>query len=326
MTNIIDLIKKHRDLGEKTIIYYERTLIKIKKDLDKNSFDDLFNAPIEIIEYLKSRKLPYQLNLLCIITVALDSLVTEGKTQYKYSLGTIKTRQAIVKTKLDEGKCSIIKSDTQEKNWVSYETLQKCCKKRFGLAKKIIKRAGDLTVDDIMEIQKWVICALYVGDKENPPLRLDYINCFMANNNHFLHEKYEDMNILYIQSSRTKYFKLSEYKTKKKYGVKIIPLQPYLNRMINIWQKARARCPEMNTEKAMINSILINKKGQQISDSTMCLYLSEAFNLTKKHITVNLIRHIYITDMTQKLSYEERKRISDLMCHNLDMQIKYIKQ
>ena len=299
------IINKHRNLSEKTEKYYKRSLEKIMRDCGLTEYRQIIEHPAPIIEFLKTKKIPYQMNLICIITVLLDSfkkyqmdladksiLIPPSITTADAALVLVRQRQAILKTKLHDSKCSITKSVSQADNWCSYEDLRKCLLLREKNAKKIIKR-GIKTIKDLLEIQKWVICGLYVGDKENPPLRLDFINMSITTNNFYLESPHQ--NFLYCQSLRTKKFVLGEYKTSSKYGIKQIPLRPYLNRMINTWISARNE-------------------------------MKEAFEPTGKHITANLIRHIYITDMTQNLSAEERKRIAGLMCHNLEMQINYIKQ
>ena len=329
-------INNYRNLSENTQKYYRRSLEKIMRDIGGTSYVDIIENPGKIITYLKIKKIPYQMNLICIVIVLLDSfllhqkqngLIGEEVAVSEYGLKELRVRQSILKTKINETKCSIEKSVSQEDNWCSYEDLRKCMFLREKNAKKIIKR-GIKTIKDILEIQKWVICGLYVGDKENPPLRLDFINMHLTTNNFYLESPQQ--NFLYLASLRTKKFVLGEYKTSSKYGVKQIPLKPYLNKMINTWISARNSMIEddLNPESDIVGgyNLLFNRKQKPLTESTCCNYIKEAFEPTGKHITANLIRHIYITDKTQNLSAEERKRIAGLMCHNLEMQINYIKQ
>jgi len=328
-------INQYRTLSENTQKYYKRSLEKLIRDIDGHNYLDIFERPLTVIEYLKTKKIPYQMNLICICIVLLDSFILHQKSGNwvegepvvaEFSITSFRVRQSILKTKITESKCSITKSLSQEDNWCSYQDLKTCLKQREKNAKKIIKR-GVKTIGDLLEIQKWVICGLYVGDPNNPPLRLDFINMTITTNNFYLEEP--SRNFLYIASTRTKKFVLGEYKTSNKYGVKQIPLKPYLNRMINTWITARNNWIEGDDNQEDIaggTNLLFNTKQKPLTESTCCAYIKDAFDLTGKHITANLIRHIYITDMTQNLSAEERKRIAGLMCHNLEMQINYIKQ
>ena len=334
---IFNTINEMRDLTEKTFNYYKKSLIKIAYMTNTNSQAKsslrlmLLDAD-KVILYLKSKGIPYQHNLICIVIVCLTALqkIWVGKTdELSSSMNKLRDRQVRIKTLLMENKCSNKKSDKENENWCSYEDLVKCCKKRKLIVDKIWKNreTKPMTIEDLFEIQKWVLCGLYVGDRNNPPLRLDYINMIINHNDAFIDEdSLQAKNNLYIKSSRTKSFYLQEYKTVKKYGNKVIKLQPYLNKMINRWIEARRLYSEGKEDYVGGNSLLFNRALQPFTESTCCSYIKDAFSLTTKNITVNLIRHIYISDLTQEMSYEERKRISSLMCHNLDTQISYIKK
>ena len=94
--------------------------------------------------------------------------------------------------------------------------------------------------------------------------------------------------------------------------------------MINTWINVRKQV-QVGSEMIGGNSLLFSKSLRPFTESTCCVYLAEAFKPCGKKMTVNLIRHIYISDITQKMCYEDKKRISSKMCHNIDMQIQYIK-
>ena len=53
--------------------------------------------------------------------------------------------------------------------------------------------------------------------------------------------------------------------------------------------------------------------------------ISEAFSLTNKKINANLIRHIFITDVANKLNLAERKVVAEKMCHNVLQSLMYEK-
>ena len=128
---------------------------------------------------------------------------------------------------------------------------------------------------------------------------------------------------LVIVSSRTKYFVLGEYKTFKKYGTKSIKLSPVINKVINRWEQIKGNM--IDNVKIHNNYLLFNNKAEPLSESLMSSYIADAFKSTGKHITVNLIRHIFITDVVAGLPLIERKIISEKMCHNLEMQQVYNK-
>ena len=70
--------------------------------------------------------------------------------------------------------------------------------------------------------------------------------------------------------------------------------------------------------------LLFNNQGKPIGDQ-MNVLLGEAFASTGKAVTVNLIRHIYLSENADKWSLAKRKDISKLMSHSLETQLTYSK-
>ena len=67
-----------------------------------------------------------------------------------------------------------------------------------------------------------------------------------------------------------------------------------------------------------------NKKG--ISSNTLTKMIPLIFKNTKKHITINLLRHIYISEKFPPELEEEKQEIASLMGHSVDMQKVYSKK
>jgi hypothetical protein len=337
MDKLFDLIIKHRDLSPSTIKNYIRALNKLKLDVGGVGVASFMYRWSEILKHIKDAptKKPYKLNILNCYIVAIDSYIKEGRENsveglWEKTSGDIETGlaecrklQTQLKQELDVFKFSETKSPSEDKNWVGFEDLEKCVKSNFKSLKNILKRTGLCDHKDIHKIHLWVISALYASGKANPPLRLDFNNMHIIKQDayNFLEDK-TSKNYLVIQSQRTKYFVLNQYKTSKKYGQKTIILSPPLNKVINKYLKIRNEIPNITDQNDLL---LFNNKTEPLSEALLSGYIGEAFIHTGKKINANLIRHIFITEVALHLPLAERNVIASKMCHNLEQQLIYNK-
>jgi hypothetical protein len=335
MDKLFDLIIKHRNLSPSTIKNYIRALNKLKLDVGGVGVASFMYRWSEILKHIKDAptKKPYKLNILNCYIVAIDAYIKEGRENsveglWEKTSGDIETGlaecrklQGQLKEHLDIAKFSETKTVKEDKNWVGFEELEKCVKSNLKSLNKILKRTTNPDHKDIHKIHLWVISALYASGKGNPPLRLDFNNMHIINQDDY--DKLEDKkskNYLVVQSQRTKYFVLNEYKTFKKYGSKSIKLSPPLNKVINKYLQIRkGLSPPIN------DLLLFNNKNEPLSESLLSGYIGEAFMDTGKKINANLIRHIFITDIALHLPLAERNVIASKMCHNLEQQLIYNK-
>lgn len=334
MESLFIKIKSLRNLNDTTTKGYLSSLLRLQKkmglsevDINNEELDKFFQNWINILDFIKLNfKKPYQTNLLSCLIVSMEAHMHEEdeKPIIKTGLASIREYQMEIKKELDLTKYSEKKSETEEINWVPYADLQAVIKTTNKRVNKILKIGRPITLKEAKDIMLWVVANLYVGSKENPPLRLDYNNMIVLSEKDYLENNMsEGQNYLVIISSRTKYFVLGEYKTFKKYGKKSIKLSPVLNKVINRWEQIKGNM--IDNVKIHNNYLLFNNKAEPLSESLMSTYIADAFKSTGKHITVNLLRHIFITDVVSGLPLIERKKISDKMCHNIEMQQIYNK-
>ena len=317
-----NLILKKRDIKPITI----RNYFSVYRSLMKKRFDTLqefFENWRETLELVKKNyKISTQANLTTAMIVGLDAIhehlgnpdLEEGLKQYRNHLLEIKPQ-------LEMKKWGETKSPQEEKNWATIEELQKEMVKKEKMAKKIIKRGGPISWADIKILQSWLITTLYVGSEENPPLRNDYGSMLVISAEDYKTQKKPDTNYLVIHSTRTKYFVLQEYKTFKTHGIKSIKLSPIVNRAVNAYLKIK----DLYMGPKTTDTLFFSQKGMVPSAPTMSINVQEAFHGIKKHITINLIRHIFISNIIKNKTLLERKKISEKMCHNLEMQLSYNK-
>tara|TARA_R110000765_G_scaffold423901_1_gene533523 strand:+ start:860 stop:1873 length:1014 start_codon:yes stop_codon:yes gene_type:complete len=328
-------IKTLRDLNDTTTKGYLSSLLRLQKkmgalpkdEIDNQELNKFFENWFNILDFIKLNfKKPYQLNLLNCMIVSMEAHLHEHEEPsptIKNGLGSMRVYQMEIKKELDLTKYAEKKSETEELNWVPYKELHNVIKITNKRVNKILQIGRPITLKEGKDIMLWIVANLYVGSKENPPLRLDYNNMIILNEKDYLEKKVEGQNYLVIVSSRTKYFVLGEYKTFKKYGTKSIKLSPVINKVINRWEQIKGNM--IDNVKIHNNYLLFNNKAEPLSESLMSSYIADAFKSTGKHITVNLIRHIFITDVVAGLPLIERKIISEKMCHNLEMQQVYNK-
>jgi len=315
------MIKTSRNLSESTLKNYGRTLQRLQKNVNQKEVEPFLTNWEQVLSKIKNGyKKPYQLNLLSAYIVALDSY-NQNIPSLDIQDGLVQLRkyQMKIKLELDKNKYNQSKSEKEEENWVPFEKLQESIKKNLKPVNKILKRGDEITMKEAKTIMNWVISVLYVGSKTNPPPRLDFNNMIVKTKDEYAEGHEENQNYLVIHSLRTKYFIFAEYKTAKAYGKKSIKLAPELNKMINKWLGVRER---INVKS---DYLLFNNKGGPVGESSMSNYINDAFVPTGKHIGVNMLRHIFVTDVANKLPLKERKEIAEKMFHSLEMSLVYEK-
>ena len=321
MNALIDMIKISRDLSENTLKNYGRTLMRLQKMVGIKDIPIFLEDGTLLAKIKTDFKKPYQINLLSSMIVAMSSYIENIPNEIiEIKLKDYRKYQMEIREELDKGKYAQTKSPNEETNWTSYKSLHDATKTNFKAINKIIKRADEIDMKDAKLVMNWVISMLYAGSTQNPPMRLDYNNMIIISKEDYAKEHLEKQNYLVVHSNRTKYFVFAEYKTFKTYGKKSIKLAPGLNRMINKWMQVKNKIRGINS-----NYLLFNNKGNPVNESSMSIYMSDAFAPTGKHITANLIRHIFISDIVNKLALTDRKKISDQMCHSLEMSLCYEK-
>ena len=325
MEQLMEMIKTSRNLSDTTLRTYMKTLQRLKNNVKEQDVEQFLKRWEPVLSNIKNNnKKPYQINLLSAYIVALDSY-NQNIPSIDMQAGLVQLRkyQMKVRNELDKTKYAQSKSEKEEKNWTTYENLQLAIKKNLKVVNKILKRnPEELEMKEAKTIMLWIISNLYASGKENPPPRLDFNNMIIIDKKDYEEGHDENQNYLVVHSSRTKYFIFAQYKTVSKYGKKSIKLAPVLNRMINKWMQLKTK---IKGKPGTSKLLLFNNKGNAIEESSMSVYVSDAFISTGKHITANLIRHIFISDVANKLPLAERKKIADAMGHSLEMSLIYEK-
>ena len=311
-------IKKSRDIKENSLNAYLISIKKLSEFItDKKEFESISFLTNEekVLEKLKELKLTTQKNYLVAIIVALSSF----KDKYKDDL--VKYRKRL--DELNEVYNSEIKknqkTEKQDKNWVSMKQLRKVLNAYkndltergvFGKDRdEVSKREYDL-------LQRWIVANLYLTD-DNPPVRLDYGNMRLLSEKDYDKLKDEDLkkNYLVVKNRNTKTFSFGNYKTDKTYKLKKINVGKKLNSVLNIWLKFNKN-----------GSLLYDTKGNPMTANGLGKYIKKVFEPTGKDVTVNLLRHVAISEKFPPQEQTAREEMASKMMHSKEIQSDYSKK
>lgn len=194
------------------------------------------------------------------------------------------------------------KTDTQRDNWITMEEVQQVYEQLENDA-KILFRKSNKTNHDMIEIQNYVIVALLGGIFIPPRRSLDYCAMKIKNVN-----RDEDN---YISKNK---FVFNKYKTAKTYGRQELEMPQQLKNILNRWISINdGEYLFMDTRGNPLNSVKLNQ------------YMNKIFG--GKKISVNMMRHSYLTDKYTETSINTKKLEKDMesMGSSMSMNQNYIK-
>ena len=213
------------------------------------------------------------------------------------------------------------KSIVEEENWTSLEALQKVAtdyKKQLTKLKIWKKNEADLTREERELLKFWLIAELYTCDPvNNPPLRADYCNMKIVKYDDFINFTVEELqsNYLVLKSSHKKFISLGNYKTANIYGVKKIPIGKVLNKVLNSFLR-------LHTKEYLLYTCT---QKRVLSANAMGHALKRVFKPTGKQISINMLRHIVISNWDSSPPLKEKMAMAELMCHSTGTQSLYVK-
>jgi hypothetical protein len=198
------------------------------------------------------------------------------------------------------------KTEKEEENWIPLKTLKKLAKDR----------------KDDFNIQDQLLIAMYTL---MPPVRLDLNNVKIVRTSFIDEETKRPEGIaekqnyirIYKKSGRTYTdLVLNEYKTSKTYGV--------------FNERLPKPITDLILQLPVSQSHLFQKKGGEgfSSAETFGVYLRSVFKkLTGKNMSVDLLRHIYLTDFRKGEKTEERKqKVAKKMMNSVSEQTQYLRK
>ena len=97
-------------------------------------------------------------------------------------------------------------------------------------------------------------------------------------------------------------------------GLSIIPVGKILNSVLNIWLKFNVN-----------DYLLVDSRGGVMNSNQLSKYIARVFEPTGKKITINILRHIYISTKFPVADTKFKKEIAKKMMHSGATQDEYAK-
>ena len=187
------------------------------------------------------------------------------------------------------------KTETQEKNWVKIEELK-------TITKRLLRENP--------KNQNSLIAALYTMQ---PPTRLDYYDMEIVGPKA---EIGNEKNYLVIHNTRRKEFVFNDYKTSNKYNQMIIKVSKELNRVINKFLK-------LNPERKYL--LQQSRSQKPLTRNALGKLIPIIFKETGKNVTLNIIRHVYVSEQVDLAAVKKFQEIAKNMMHSSAEQTSYNK-
>ncbi len=306
MEEIIKEIKKTRNIKDNSLKAYLIILKKLNNNKDVESLEYLKNTE-DIMKQIKEKALTTQRNYIGSLLVFLPLLKDSKKTLDFYKLQLEKVNEEYQKFI-----SSHEKSSKQKDNWSTLEELKEIfLKYKKEIKKNKYDKKEKLTSKEFNYLTNYLITALYIL---LPPVRLDYAPMSIVDTEEDVDEK---SNFLVVKSRNKKYFIINEYKSSKTYGSQKINIPSELNSIINLYLK-------FHKDKS---SFLMNTRSQPLSANGLSKLLTSSFGrYTDKTITLNLLRHIYISENVELTKDTKEQKLAESMFHSVQTQQNYIKK
>ena len=305
--NLETEILKVRKIKENSLKAYLIILKKLNNNKEVESLNYLKEKE-DIIKKIKEKALTTQRNYLGAILVALPILKDSKDLLDYYKLELEKVNEEYQKII-----GSHEKSDNQKTNWSTLSELKEIFNKyKKQITKDNYKLKDKLNSKEFNFLTNYLIVALYTL---MPPTRLDYAPMSIIKNDS---EDNDKGNYLVIKSRNKKHFIINEYKSSKTYGKIRINIQSELNSIINLYLKFHKDT----------DSFLLNSRGEPLSANGLSKLLTSSFSRysNNKKITLNLLRHVYISENVKLTKDTDESKLANQMMHSGATQQMYIKK
>ena len=300
------LIKADRpDIKPNSLNAYLISLRKMNDNKEIESLDYLKNYD-NIIEFLGKFKLPTKRNYISSILVVLRAY---NKKSYDEVLQKYREYLTGLNTEYNSVINTHQKDMKQQENWATLSELKKGLRIYQNQIRDLdLLNKDKLNTKQMNIIQAYLVVALYTLQ---PPVRLNYADMKIITDPKDIAD---GKNYLLNKSRNKKSFIFQDYKTSGKHGKIDQPISKELNTIINKWLKVNKT-----------NNFLIDQKGHALNSNQLGKFISKAFGFTGKKITLNLLRHIYISENIDLEAIKKAKVLAKSMHHSSDMQTLYAK-
>jgi len=293
MDDIKKNIRKARsNISDNSLNAYISNIKKVFKEVFNNDIDiKHFNKFIKVKKYLETLTPATRKNVMTAIMVLLKANNVKKNTLNKYE----KYYSSLIED-YENNYDNQVKSDKENKNWISFIELQDKIK---DLENKINKYdMSKLTKSQQDIIQQHLLLLLYT---EIPPIRNDYAQMKVYHNKEIKGENYINL--------KKKIIILNKYKTSKTYGEKKIDIPDNIIKLIKRWIDITGN-----------EYLLINIRDQNpMTNNGLTKYLNKIFK--PKKVSTTLLRKLYLSEKYPVIhNRKDMKKDAYIMGHSIDTQ------
>mgnify|MGYP001590522977 CR=1 FL=1 len=312
------LIDETRNVKDVTIRAYISKIQRLYGKLhgEGNDFEnlDFLKKHEQVDDLIKDLRITTQRNYYSAIIVCLIAVGVEYKEDVEYYRDTL---EALTQLHQDEMALNK-KNEKQSNNWSTLAELKKVMNDyKKDLADRGVFSNATITKLQYELLKKWVVTNLFLHDT-NPPVRAkDYgiMKIIKADDYALLSDETKDENnYLVIYSKEKKVFYFADYKTKGAYGILEIKVGKVLNSVLNIYLHFHEN-----------EAFFVDTRGMPMSANKFTQLVYEAFAPSGKHITITLLRHIYITEKFPSKDQKKKELTAARMGHSIVQQYEYAK-
>ena len=249
----------------------------------------------KVLDFLKEEKPSRRKTILSALVV----LCGECDATKKYREQMMKDQETYMTEEKNQSR-----NETQKENWLSWNEIKNVFEELEKEVKPLLtKKIENLTDKNIKKIQEYILLSLYVLI---PPRRaLDYTNFKI---------KDVDPKIDNFYDLKKKEFVFNTYKTSKKHGEQRVKIPVRLQSILKKWIAINPS-----------DMLLFSENGKELKQNQITNWLNKIFD---KKISVNMLRHIYITenvlkDMPKLTHLEE---VASDMGNTVNQQMLYVKR
>lgn len=282
---------KKPSLSESSITTYSSILKNLYKKVFGDGDIDMekFNETNKVLEYLKNIPTNKRKTILSSLVI-----ITDKKPYRDLMYEDVKSYNNEIHKQE--------KSKEQTENWVNTNQVNEILNELKNNTDLIYKKKN-ITLNDLQQIQEYIILCLLGGFYIPPRRSKDFVDFKIKAIDREKHN-FLEKNKMYFNS----------YKTAKTYGLQIVDIPIQLKNILNKWIKINP------TEY-----LLFDGKLNKLSSVKLNQRLNKIFG--EKKISVNALRHTYLTDKYKDHSEETKKLNNDMqkMGSSLNMAETYIK-
>lgn len=148
---------------------------------------------------------------------------------------------------------------------------------------------------------------------EIPPIRLEWASFKFI---HSEDDMLEDGNYILERDGKLEFI-LMKYKTDKHYKTKVFHPTPVLDTIIRDWMSFN------NSDYLFPDR---NDPEKHMTQNAFGKLIPKAFESTGKKITLNILRHIWVSENVDADILEKNAKLADAMCHSSRLQKEYIRK